>query len=66
MKNEDYVHIIGSTVKVVASEQLDITQDLANNNEDNKTIAELLHEEEDQTTEWGFVRGVFTNIRHYY
>lgn len=52
MKNEDYVHIIGSTVKVVASEQLDITEDLANNNEDNKTIAELLHEEEeDQTTE---------------
>lgn len=51
MTNKNYVHIIGSTVKVVASEQLDITQDLANNNEDNKTIAELLHEEEEQTTE---------------
>lgn len=48
MKND--IHFIQSTLKVTASEQLDVSEDLASL-EPQKTIAELIQQDEEKTKE---------------
>jgi|694.fasta_scaffold00568_59 hypothetical protein len=42
-------HFVDSTLKVTASEDLNIEKDLAAQNVDNKTIEELLEDDNDKT-----------------
>ena len=49
MRKSNYHQIVGSTIKVIASADLDIEQDLQdNNNKENKTISELLDEQKEK------------------
>jgi hypothetical protein len=45
--NKITYNVVGSTMKVIASSKVDVSEDLAKNDmNDNKTIAELLDEQE--------------------
>lgn len=43
MKNKNYHNLANSTIKVIASENIDISQDI--NNNEHKSIAQLYEEE---------------------
>lgn len=47
MKNIRY-NVVGSTMKITASSKVDVSKDLEQENTDNKTIAELLDDQEKQ------------------
>lgn len=51
MRKSNYHQIVGSTIKVIASADLDIEQDLRDNNKENKTISELLDEQKEKEKE---------------
>lgn len=52
MSDNEYQNIANSTIKVVASDLLDVSEDLKENiTENQKTIAELLDEEEKEENE---------------
>jgi hypothetical protein len=52
MSDNEYQNVANSTIKVVASDLLDVSEDLKENiTENQKTIAELLDEEEKEENE---------------
>tara|TARA_B100002019_G_scaffold73571_1_gene63554 strand:+ start:8694 stop:8858 length:165 start_codon:yes stop_codon:yes gene_type:complete len=51
MRKPNYHQIVPSTMKVVASTDLNIEEDLKDNNTPNKSISELLNEQEKATEE---------------
>lgn len=52
MSDNEHQNVANSTIKVVASDLLDVSEDLKENiTENQKTIAELLDEEENEENE---------------